>query len=124
MSGSSPLYDTIPEKITTPDVVETRIGKLEFFDGLPTPETAARAFDNLDFLRGARSMAMEVVRCLPGTKAYSQSRRPGSRFIILIPPQERALRSLTTTMPAMVASPGTRRIVGCWRCVRRTAASN
>lgn len=52
MSGSSPLYDTIPEKITTPDVVETRIGKLEFFDGLPTPETAARAFDNLDFLRG------------------------------------------------------------------------
>ena len=26
----------IPESITTPDRVETRIGTLEFFDGIPT----------------------------------------------------------------------------------------
>jgi hypothetical protein len=52
MTESSELYHTIPSKITTPDVVETRIGTLEFFDGLPTAGTAAKALDNLDFLRG------------------------------------------------------------------------
>ena len=30
----------IPESITTPDSVETRIGTLEFFDGIPTKETS------------------------------------------------------------------------------------
>ena len=29
----------IPEKIMTPDNVETRIGTLEFFDGMPTNAT-------------------------------------------------------------------------------------
>jgi len=52
MTGAGPLYDAIPEEITTPDVVDTRIGRLEFFDGLPTAKTAEKAFDNLDFLRG------------------------------------------------------------------------
>ena len=42
----------IPESITTPDRVETRIGTLEFFDGIPTPETVDLVYDNLDFLRG------------------------------------------------------------------------
>jgi hypothetical protein len=41
----------IPEKIMTPDTVQTRIGTLKFFDGLPTKETAQLVFDNLDFLR-------------------------------------------------------------------------
>ncbi|MEA3501675.1 MAG: DUF1254 domain-containing protein, partial [Actinomycetota bacterium] len=52
MPGSESLYETIPSKITTPDTVETRIGTLAFFDGLPTAETAEKVFDNLDFLRG------------------------------------------------------------------------
>ena len=42
----------IPEKIMTPDTVETRIGKLNFVDGVPTPETTQKVYDNLDFLRG------------------------------------------------------------------------
>jgi len=42
----------IPAKIMTPDTVETRIGTLEFFDGLPTQETAQKVFDNLDHMRG------------------------------------------------------------------------
>ena len=46
-------YNTpIPENILTPDKVETRLGTLEFFDGLPSKETAQKVFDNLDFLRG------------------------------------------------------------------------
>jgi hypothetical protein len=49
----TPGYNThIPAKIMTPDVVETRIGTLDFFDGLPSKETAQRVFDNLDFMRG------------------------------------------------------------------------
>ena len=46
-------YNTpIPSSITTPDSVETRIGRLEFFDGVPTPSTSALLWDHLDFLRG------------------------------------------------------------------------
>jgi len=42
----------IPDKIMTPDTVETRIGRLEFVDGVPTAETTQLVYDNLDFLRG------------------------------------------------------------------------
>jgi len=49
-------YNTsIPESIMTPDKVQTRIGTLEFFDGIPTPDTAALVYDNLDFLRGVET---------------------------------------------------------------------
>ena len=51
----------IPEKIQTPDRVETRIGALEFRDGFPTDDTAQRLFDHLDFVR-----AVEVfLQCVP-----------------------------------------------------------
>src|SRR5262249_16620402 len=42
----------IPDEITTPPEVATRIGTLEFFDGIPTEATARTLFDHLDFLRG------------------------------------------------------------------------
>jgi hypothetical protein len=46
-------YNTpIPPSIMTPDRVETRIGTLEFFDGVPSKETAQLTLDNLTFLRG------------------------------------------------------------------------
>jgi hypothetical protein len=52
-SKPAPNYNTpIPKSITTPDKVETRIGTLEFFDGLPSLETTQLVYDNLDFLRG------------------------------------------------------------------------
>jgi hypothetical protein len=52
-SKPAPNFNTpIPSNITTPDKVETRLGSLEFFDGLPSPETSQKVFDNLDFLRG------------------------------------------------------------------------
>lgn len=55
-------YNTpIPSKIMTPDRVETRIGVLDFTDGFPTDETAAKVFEHLDFLR-----AVEVfLQCVP-----------------------------------------------------------
>jgi hypothetical protein len=41
----------IPASLTTPDKIETRIGTLEFKDGAPTVETAAKVYDTLDFTR-------------------------------------------------------------------------
>jgi hypothetical protein len=45
----------IPGSITTPDRVETRLGMLEFFDGLPTAATADLLHDHLTFIRGVES---------------------------------------------------------------------
>ena len=53
---STPGYNNkIPAKIMTPDRVDTRIGTLKFFDGIPTKETASLLYDNLDFLRGVET---------------------------------------------------------------------
>lgn len=57
-----PGYNTaIPDKITTPDRVDTRLGPLEFDDGIPTHDTAAALFDHLDFLRGVEAF----LSCVP-----------------------------------------------------------
>jgi len=42
----------IPAAITTPDSVETSLGTLKFFDGLPDKETVTKVYDNLDLMRG------------------------------------------------------------------------
>ncbi|WP_163516328.1 DUF1254 domain-containing protein [Gelidibacter japonicus] len=42
------------ESIGMPDHVETSIGNLEFFDGVPTDETIAKLYDNLDRSRGVQ----------------------------------------------------------------------
>lgn len=39
----------VPESLTTPNKVETRIGTLEFKDGVPSEDTANKLYDNLDF---------------------------------------------------------------------------
>ena len=43
---------TIPDYIMTPDKVETRIGELSFYDGIPDKPTLDKLYDNLDFMRG------------------------------------------------------------------------
>jgi hypothetical protein len=42
----------IPTKILTPNHVDSRIGDLEFYDGMPTQKTLEKVYDNLDFMRG------------------------------------------------------------------------
>ena len=39
----------IPPAISTPDKVETRIGTVDFKDGMPSKDTIAKVYDNLDF---------------------------------------------------------------------------
>jgi hypothetical protein len=52
----TPKYSAkVPPYITTPDTVDTRIGALKFFDGLPDPETVQKVYDNLDFARGVEA---------------------------------------------------------------------
>jgi hypothetical protein len=45
----------VPPGITTPDSVETSIGTLKFLDGAPYPETAEKAYDFLDTMRGVEA---------------------------------------------------------------------
>ena len=42
----------IPASIIIPNKLQTRIGTLEFFDGLPSDDTVRKAYDYLDFQRG------------------------------------------------------------------------
>jgi hypothetical protein len=50
---TTPKYAAkVPPYITTPDNVETSIGTLKFFDGLPDADTVQKVYDNLDRARG------------------------------------------------------------------------
>lgn len=46
---SAQAAGAIPTSITTPDRVETRIGTLDFKDGMPGKETLDKVYENLDF---------------------------------------------------------------------------
>jgi hypothetical protein len=52
----TPKYSAkVPPSIQTPDTVQTRIGTLKFFDGLPDQDTVQKVYDNLDFSRGVEA---------------------------------------------------------------------
>ena len=56
----------IPVSITTPDKVETSIGALEFFDGVPTKTTVETVYDYVD-----RARATEVfINMIPAVSMY------------------------------------------------------
>jgi hypothetical protein len=55
----------IPESVTTPDRLETRIGTLSFFDGFPDDATTQKVYDNLDFMRGVEAF----LNAMPGASA-------------------------------------------------------
>ncbi|MHA7777213.1 DUF1254 domain-containing protein [Roseibium sp. M-1] len=52
----------IPQSIVTPESVDTRLGKLNFFDGFPDDETSEKLYDNLDFMRGVEAF----LNAMPG----------------------------------------------------------
>ncbi|BHH84763.1 hypothetical protein [Desulforhopalus sp. 52FAK] len=62
----------IPEEITTPDQVKTRIGTLNFKNGMPDQATMDKLWDNLDFSR-----AVSVyLNALPAMNMYSVRKGP------------------------------------------------
>ena len=64
-----PTYEMttrIPHEITTPDKVETPIGTLEFFDGVPIGDTTEMVYDYVD-----RARAVEVfINLIPAVSMY------------------------------------------------------
>lgn len=52
LADAPKMTTDIPESIIIPDELDTRIGKLKFFDGFPLAETANKALNYLDFHRG------------------------------------------------------------------------
>lgn len=59
----------IPEGLTTPDNIQTRMGELNFFDGVPDIETAQKVYNLLDFthayqafLDGTKIASMDAMR--------------------------------------------------------------
>ena len=51
-SRPDPSYKAnVPQALLSPDEVDTRIGTLRFWDGMPDDATVEAAYDNLDFMR-------------------------------------------------------------------------
>jgi len=69
------ISSNVLQSITTPDSVETPIGTLEFFDGVPTHETSQKIYDNLDRMRGVEVF----LNCMPGASIYAM--RQGYRSL-------------------------------------------
>ena len=64
----APKYSAkVPSYITTPDTVQTRIGTLKFFDGLPDTETVQKVYDNLDFARSVEAFLSGI----PAASVYA-----------------------------------------------------
>ncbi|MBW8637671.1 DUF1254 domain-containing protein [Hoeflea sp. WL0058] len=69
MAQDKPTYSAdIPPSIVTADTIETdALGTLEFFDGMPLPDTARRLYDYLDFHRGVETFHTGM----PAASVYS-----------------------------------------------------
>jgi len=65
----------IPPEISTPDVVDTSIGTLNFFDGVPNKETIDTVYDYMDRARAVQA----YVSTVPGVSQYAM--RQGQRDI-------------------------------------------
>ncbi len=50
----------IPPGIAIPDMVETRLGTLKFFDGFPDNASVEKLYDNLDFQRAVQAYLLAL----------------------------------------------------------------
>ena len=59
MSAAEPpkmkMTTEIPEGISTPDKVETRVGNFDLRDGIPSKESIENVYDYLDFHNGVQA---------------------------------------------------------------------
>ena len=74
----------IPATITTPNVVQTRLGTLSFFDGLPDAATVETVSDNLDFQRGVQAFLTALpAASLFATRAAIRSFGPDNQTMLI-----------------------------------------
>src|SRR5271169_4072798 len=63
----SNIATDIPQQITTPNKIETRLGTLEFTDGAPSKATIEKVYDNLDLMHGVEAF----VNAFQGASTYA-----------------------------------------------------
>jgi hypothetical protein len=87
----------IPESITTPAKIETRLGVLNFPQGFPTDDTAEKLYENLDFMHGVEAF----LYALPGASVHAAGRgiksQGGDNQTVLIMEQLMDSKSLFLT---------------------------
>ena len=87
----------IPESITTPAKIESRLGTLEFPQGYPTDNTAEKLYEYLDFMHGVEAF----LYALPGASVHALGRgiksQGGDNQTVLIFEQLMDSRSLFLT---------------------------
>ena len=79
MPAVAQVSEEVLDSISTPDQVETSLGTLEFFDGIPTRETAELLYDNLDLLRGVETFLSGIpATSLEGIRLGNESLGAGN----------------------------------------------
>jgi hypothetical protein len=77
-------HGQVPRNITTPYVVQSKIGRLEFADGYPTVETASRLRDELNFIHGVQAFmnSIQGVSLWALRKGFAEVGIGGNEFIV------------------------------------------
>jgi hypothetical protein len=74
----------IPAGVITPDQVETRLGTLRFFDGLPDEATVQMVHDNLDFQRAVQAFLTSLpVAALHALRSGIRSFGPDNQTVLI-----------------------------------------
>ncbi|MFZ2175187.1 MAG: DUF1254 domain-containing protein [Rhodococcus sp. (in: high G+C Gram-positive bacteria)] len=78
------MVTDIPPSITTPNSVETRLGTLRFFDGLPDEATVQMVYDNLDFQRAVQAFLTALpAASLSATRAGIRTFGPDNQTMLI-----------------------------------------
>jgi hypothetical protein len=107
----------IPPQITTPDKLETRLGPLEFKDGVPSKATAEKVYDHLDFTYAYRAFmdnmrGVSVHAMRKGLLDFSTRSSSSPSW----PTPSRCSSRPTPTRSTPSASSISRTDPSCWRC--------
>jgi len=74
----------IPPGVGTPDRLDTKIGTLNLFDGVPDEATAQKVYDNLDFQRGVQAYLNSIqVASLSGMRHAYLEFGPANKTVLL-----------------------------------------
>jgi len=74
----------VPEGVATPDHLETRIGTLTSFDGVPDQQTAEKVYDNLDFMRATQAYLSTIqVSSMTAMEHGMRSFGPPNKTVLL-----------------------------------------
>ncbi len=74
----------VPPGIATPDRLETRIGTLNLFDGVPDEKTAQIVYDNLDFQRGVQAYLSSIpIASMAGMRKGMLKFGPANNTVLL-----------------------------------------